>query len=153
MLHNRRPLLAAPLIAGVCMAASLLSPSLSRAQTNSEKTVQIAMKDAEQGIYEGIVEKMLGRLGDASAVALTKLFAEKPIADSDIPPILLIVKLSYGSPEGIEEATERQPRTTLYLLHSLSQTTKDPKIVTSIEETSVYVKSQYAAYVRTHPNE
>ena len=153
MLRNRRLLLAARLLTVLCICASFLSPSLSRAQTNPEKTVQLAMKDAEQGVSEGIVEKMLGRLGDASAVALTKLLADKPIADASIPPILLVVRLSYGSPEGIEETTERQPRTSLYLLRSLSRATNDPKLLASIEETAVYVKSQYATYVKAHPNE
>jgi hypothetical protein len=110
------------------------------------------MKEAEQGRYNGIMVKSLGRLGDASAVVLTKLLTDKPIADADIPPILLVVRLSYDSPEGVEEATDREPRTTLYLLRSLSQATKDPKIVASIEEAATYVKSQYATYVRTHPN-
>ena len=152
MLHNRRPFLAARLLACVCIAASSLSPSVSLAQTYPEETVQIALKQAEQGGYTGVTEKRLGRLGDASAVALTKLLADKPIADAGIPPILLVVKLSYSFPEGVEDAAERQPRTTLYLLRSLSQATKDPKLVSSIDETAAYVKSQYAAYLGNHPD-
>jgi hypothetical protein len=97
--------------------------------------------------------RSLGRLGDASAVALTKLLADKPITDTDIPHILVVVRLSCGSPEAVEEATDRRPRTTLYLLRSLSQATKDPKILGSIEETEVYIKNQYAAYIQRHPNE
>jgi hypothetical protein len=96
MLHKRRSTLEVCLLAGVCIVASSLSASVLRAQMNPEKTVQIAIKDAEQGIYEGILEKMLGRLGDASAVAITKLFADKQLADTDIRAVLLVVRLSYG---------------------------------------------------------
>lgn len=103
--------------------------------------------------YNGVFVKWLPRFGDASAVALTKLLADKPIAHADIPAILIVVRDSYDSPISIEDAAERQPRTTLYLLRSLSQATKDPKILASIEETAVYVKSQYAAYLGNHPGE
>jgi hypothetical protein len=115
--------------------------------------VQMALKDAGQGGYNGIMVKALGRIGDATAVALTEILADKPISDADIPPILLVVELSQVSLEGIEETTDRNPRTTLYLLRSLSQVAKDPKIVASINETTAYVKSRRATYLQKHPNE
>jgi len=103
--------------------------------------------------YDGVFVKWLPRFGDASAVALTKILADKPIADTDIPAILIVVRDSYDSPISIKDAADRQPRTTLYLLRSLTQATKDPRIVASIGETIAYVKSQYAAYSRNHPDE
>ena len=158
MPNNRRPFLATRLFGYVCIASSSLGPFASRAQTLSDKNVQmavvqLALKDAEQGSYNGIMVKALGRIGDATAVALTKILADKPISDADIPPILLVVRLSQGSLEGVEETTDRNPSTTLYLLHSLSQAAKDPKIVASVEETTAYVKSQRATYLQRHPNE
>jgi hypothetical protein len=110
-------------------------------------------KDGMFRVYNGVFVKWLPRFGDASAVALTKLLADKPIADTDISAILLVVRDSYESPISVEESKDRQPRTTLYLLRSLSQETRDPKILASIEETSAFVKSQYAAYSRNHPGE
>ena len=153
MQHNKRSFFVFHQLACFCIAVFLLSPSVLRAQTNAEKTVQITMKEVEQEGVNGVMEKSLSRLGDASAVAITKLLADKPLVETDIRNILLVVKLSYDSPLSVEDATEREPRTTLYLLHSLSQATKDPKILTSIEETTAYVKNQYATYVKTHPNE
>ena len=153
MLHNRRRFNLARLLPCFCIALLSLNPAVCRAQTNAEKTVQIAMTDAEKEGYSGVMQKSLSRLGDASAVAITKLLADKPLADTDIRSILLVVRLSCESPISVEEMAERQPRTTLYLLHSLSQATKDPKILTSIEETKAYVKSQYAMYVKAHPND
>jgi hypothetical protein len=156
MLRSRRHSFAASLIAGFFIAAASLGPSVSWAQTNAEKTVLAAMtkgEDGMYGVYNSFVARSLSRLGDASSVALTRLLADKPIADADIPAILLVVRDSYDSPISIQDAAERQPRTTLYLLRSLSQGTKDPKIVASIEETTAYVRSQYAAYSRNHPAE
>jgi len=114
------------------------------------------MTKGEDGMYrayDGVFVKWLPRFGDASAVALTKLLADKPIADADIPAILIVVRDSYGSPISIEDAAERRPRTTLYLLRSLSHETRDPKNTALIEETAVYVKSQYAAYAKNHPDQ
>jgi hypothetical protein len=103
--------------------------------------------------YNGVFVKRLPRFGDASAVALTKLLADKPILDVDIPAIVIVVRDSYESPTVIEEAADGQPRTTLFLLRSLSQATKDPKNIALIEETTVFVRSQYAAYLRSQPNQ
>lgn len=156
MRHNRQSFLATRLVAFACATAFCLGPSVSWAQTNAEETVQAAMTKDEHGMYRAynaVFVKWLPRFGDASAVALTKLLADKPIANADIPAILIVVRDSYDSPISIEDSAERQPRTTLYLLRSLSQATKDPKIVASIEETAVYVKNQYAAYLTKHPNE
>jgi hypothetical protein len=136
--------------------AVCLSPSASSAQTDVEKTVQHAMTKGEDGMYrayDGFFVKWLPHFGDASAVALTKILADKPIGDADIPAILMVVRDSYDAPVSIEDAADRNPRTTIYLLRSLSQDTKDPKNLTLIEQTTAYVKSQYAAYLKNHPNE
>ena len=155
MLRSRRHPFAASLIAGLFIAAASLGPSVSWAQTTAEETVQAAMTKGEDGVYgayNSFVARSLSRLGDASSVALTKLLVDRLIADADIPAILLVVRDSYDSPKSIQDAAERQPRTTLYLLRSLSQVTKNPKILASIGETAAYVKSQYSAYSRNHPD-
>jgi len=93
---------------------------------NAEETVRTAMTMGEDGMfraYNGVFVKWLPRFGDASAVALTKLLADKPIAVADIPAVLIVVSDSYGSPISIEEAADQEPRTTLFVLSSLSHAT------------------------------
>lgn len=150
---HSKPILAIRVLACVCIAASSLTPPVARAQANAEETVQQSLNMAVQGMFSGAEEKHLGRLGDATAVQLTKLLADKPLRDADIPPIILVTRLSYNFPEGIQDADNRKPRATLYLLRSLSYAAKDPKILGSIEEVTEYVKSQYAAYLRNHPGQ
>ena len=152
----RGPLLAACLVAFACATAFCLGPSVSWTRANAEETVQTAMTKDEHGMfraYDGFFVKWLPRFGDASAVALTKLLADKPIADADIPAILAVVSDSYNAPIGIEDAADRKPRTTLYLLCSLSWLAKNPKTRALIDETTAYVKSQYAEYLRNHPDQ
>lgn len=150
MRHNRRTFFVLRLLACAYVTTLSLSPFLLRAQTDREELVQMAMKEAEQGGYNGVTEKMLGRLGDASAVAITKLLADKPIAATDIPAILIIVRLSYNFPDGIEESADRKPRTTLFLLNSLSHMTNDPKNVEKIADTAAFVRAQYTTYAKAH---
>jgi hypothetical protein len=148
----RRPLISACLIAFACAAGS----SVSRAQTNAEETVHAAMTKGEDGMYRaynGVFVKWLPRFGDASAVALTKLLADKPIAEADIPAILSVVRDSYNSPISIEDAADRKPSTTLFVLSCLSYASTDPKTIKMIADTTAYVNAQYATYAKAHPTE
>src|ERR1700721_283626 len=125
-----RRLLAACLVGFACATAISLGPSVSWAQTNAESTVQTAMTKGEGGMYgayDGHFVKWLPRFGDASAVALTKILAAKPITDTDIPAILIIVRDSYDFLICIEDAADRKPRTTLFVLSSLSARRPTPK--------------------------
>jgi len=156
MQHNRQSFLATRLVAFACVVAFCLGPPILQAQTNAEETVKAAMTKGEDGMYSaynGVFVKRLPRFGDASAVALTKLLADKPMADADIPAILIILRDSFDSPVSIEVAAERKPRTTLYVLRSLSWMTKEPKTRALIDETTAYVKSQYADYLENHPSQ
>jgi hypothetical protein len=101
--------------------------------------------------YDAVFVKWLPRFGDASAVALSKLLADKPIADADIPAILIVVRDSYDSPISIEEAADREPRTTLFVLSSLSHATTEPETIKKVTDTAAYVNAQYATYVKAHP--
>ena len=153
MRPNRQSFLAARLVAFACGIAFWLSPSVSWAQTNAEETVQSAMTKDEHGMYwayDGRFVRWLPRFGDASAVALTKLLADKPIADVDIPAILIVVRDSYDSPISIEEAADREPRTTLFVLSSLSHATTDSDTIKKIADTAAYVNAQYATYAKAH---
>jgi hypothetical protein len=103
--------------------------------------------------YNGVFVKWLPRFGDAAAVALTKLLADKPITGEDIPAILTVVRDSYNAPVSIEDAADREPRTTLFILRSLSHMTGDPNTVQKIEDTTAFVKAQYSAYIKAHPTD
>ena len=110
----RGPLLAACLVAFACATAFCLGPPVSWAQTNAEETVQFAMTKGENGMYRAynaVFVKWHPPFGDASAVALTKILADKPIAVAEIPVILIVLSDSYDSPISIEDGlTENRGR-------------------------------------------
>jgi hypothetical protein len=156
MRPNKQSFLATRLVAFACVAAVCLGPSMAWPQTNAEETVRTAMTKDEHGMYrayDSMFVKWLPRFGDASAVALTKLLADKPISDGDIPAILIVVRNSYESPISIENATDREPKTALFVLSSLSHNTTNPETIKKIADTTAYVKAQYTAYVKANPTD
>ena len=89
--------------------------------------------------------------GDALAVALTKILADKPIAVAEIPVILIVLSDSYDSPISIEDAADRKPMATPFVLSTLSHPTIDPETIKKIADTTAYVVAQYATYAKAHP--
>ena len=59
------------------------------------------MSRASDGVYTSWDEKQLDKLGDAAAVALTKVVEGKDLAAEDIRQILLILTLSFNAPRMI----------------------------------------------------
>jgi hypothetical protein len=65
------------------------------------------------------MRKQLLGMGDAAAVAITRVLAgERPEADT-VDRILLIIEFSFDSPEAIADQADQRPRTALFVLASL----------------------------------
>jgi hypothetical protein len=97
---------------------------------------------AHPGGYFGSDVKSLSRLGDASAVALTKVLGGNGVSPEQMNQVLLIVTLSFEGPKSIENPADRQPRTTLFLLKYLECSTSDPEVRTKIAETRALLQSK-----------
>lgn len=137
---------------GVLFLAFLMSspPQIAFCQTPSdaERAVQLVLKQAANGFYSGTGEKELVSTGDASAVAVAKLFAGKEVTDADVRTILWVVRSSFERPEIVEVADDRQPRAALFLLNSLKHMTTNEKLQADIATTASFLKDQYARYIR-----
>lgn len=79
-------------------------------------TVRNALSEVSEGLYTSWTEKELARLGDASSVSLTKLFAGKSLTRTDVDHALIIISLSFATPKLIQDSADREPRTTMFLL-------------------------------------
>lgn len=102
----------------------VVSPSSSPAQELDgipEHVVKAGLDPKSELIYSGIMRKQLMRMGDAAAVAVTRVLAgERPQSDT-IDRILLIIESSFDSPEAIANQADQQPKTALFVLASLDQ--------------------------------
>jgi hypothetical protein len=100
----------------------------------------------QKGAYDGWTSKQLGATGDAAAVALTKVIAGGHLSARDITSALIVVDLSFASPKGIENESDRSPRTALFVLQYLDQQSRDPnqkkRIVDTQNRLQQYLRSQ-----------
>ncbi|HEY6489022.1 MAG: hypothetical protein WCC26_16290 [Terracidiphilus sp.] len=149
-MNPNRTFIAARLLALCAICAAISVPSFSQ-PSNAIGSVQLALTQLSHGHYSAEGEKGLARNGDASAVAITKVFAGKTLTPAEISNIALVVKQSFEFLGGIENQEDREPRTALFLLNSLSHLTDDPKANADIRSASTFVQSQYSEYIKSEP--
>jgi hypothetical protein len=123
MLHDRKVI---PRTAHfvVCLVVLVVMRSTSFAQELDgipEHVIKVALNPRSSVIYSGVMRKQLMRMGDAAAVAITKvLTGERPQADI-VDRILLAIEISFESPEAIVNQADRKPQTALFVLASLDR--------------------------------
>jgi hypothetical protein len=142
----RRNIRRALLLTAVCLGLSALLLGQME-PLDAEQAVRQAFAHANEGFTSTDV-KELGWLGDASAVALTKVVGGRVLDGRDIESMLLVITLSYEDPRIIRADSDREPRTTLLLLRYLGLATSDTKLKAKIVETKRYVTDQYASFGR-----
>lgn len=108
-------------------------------------TVRQALKNADAGMYTSTDQKLLSRLGDGSAFALVRIIGGAALRDSEIAPIMQLIKLSYESPQTIVDESNREPRATALLLRYLSLSSTDPQTKRKISETRQFVSERCKA--------
>jgi hypothetical protein len=134
------------LLSAICIA--LPAALLCQAEPlDAESAVRQALAHANEG-FTSTDAKELGWLGDASAVALTKITGGRLLEERDIEPMLLIVTLSYSAPRIVKVDSDREPRTTLFLLRSLDLSTTDPRLREKISTARMYVRDQYEKLIK-----
>jgi hypothetical protein len=72
------------------------------------------------GVFYGIQEKRLDRMGDAAAVLVTKVLAGKNASASESSSILDIIHVSFSAPHLVENVFDREPLTTQFVLQYLN---------------------------------
>jgi hypothetical protein len=107
-----------------CLAIIVVSPRSSSAQELDgipEHVIKAGLNPKSEVIYSGIMRKQLTRMGDAAAVAITRVLAgERPLPDT-VDRILLIIESSFDSPEAMANQADQQPKTAPFVLASLDQ--------------------------------
>ena len=108
---------------------------------------QIIRRTIESGISEGHDQKIIGRMGDAAAVALTKVLAGKELTSQDMDLSLTILGSSFADLESIDDATDRNPRTALFVLQRFDGAASSLGLKTRISEMKSRLLEQHARYV------
>src|SRR5579872_6539127 len=112
------------------LAVVLFTSNATYCQTAVATPEQVVARVIDSGTYDGITDKEVSRLGDAAAVAVTKAIGDKflnqqALTASDIGNVLLVFHLAFAAPVIVANPSDRQPKTTLFVLQSLTALTND----------------------------
>lgn len=131
------------------VVASLLCMSgATYGQAANATPEQIIGRVIETGTSEGQVDKQLSRMGDATAVIVTRLFGDKfvgqrGLSERDITNVLIVLHVAFAAPAIVANVPDREPRTTVFVLQCLALLTNDSGLRNSIAETKQYVLNQF----------
>jgi len=103
-----------------------LLASVLRAQVpdnSPEDAIRDALDQKSDFYGSGIMDKQLSRMGDAAAVAITKVIAGKKIDQVIIDRLLVILKTAFSAPRIVENESDRKPRAALFILQLVERLT------------------------------
>jgi hypothetical protein len=100
------------------------------------------------GFIEGHDQKVIGNLGDAGAVLVTKILAGRDLTPNTIGSAVIVIEDSFADPSFVEAAADREPRTALLVLRYLDLSTSDAELKKHIGDTRRYILDRYATSVQ-----
>jgi len=92
-------------------------------------------------MLEGHDQKVIGELGDASAVLITKILSDRNLTSQTIDNVLVVLGGSFADPAHLAIASDREPRTALLLLRYLDISTSDVGLKRRIADTRKYIEA------------
>lgn len=133
----------------LAIIVSLVSASLSLSQNVNKPIVILGPEDVirriiASGGYEGHDVKIIGPMGDAAAVTVTKILAGKTPSASEIDSSLIILNIAFADPSMVEIASDRKPRAALFVLQAFDHSVRDAALKKRISETREYIQARYA---------
>jgi len=130
------------LLAFACAAASVAGGQ-QVADLSLEGTLKRVM---ETGQILGWDTKALSKGGEAGAVILTRLLADRTLSDEEIASALPALDSCFYDPRWVEKPSDREPRTALLLLRYFDFQAHSPDLKKTIAETRKAILDRYAAY-------
>ena len=132
-------------IAALLIVLTSMYPVFAPESTSQEHVIA---RMIETGTFEGHDQKVIGPMGDAAGVIVTKVVSGKPLTSSQIDAILVVLQGAFADPRMIENLADRQPRTTLFVLSYLTSATHEPDLQKRIAEATKYIQDHYLEAVR-----
>lgn len=134
------------LIFVICLG--LLMSGIAHGQTGNDPE-HVIKRMIDTGFFDSVDQKVVGRLGDAGAVLLTKILMGRDLPSSTIGNALVVIEESFVDPSLVETAGDRQPRTSLFILKYLDLSTNDAELKKHIGDTRKYILDRYATSLQT----
>ena len=97
------------------------------------------------GSVDGHADKLLSHLGDAAAVAVTKVLAGRgSLSASEAESVLTVIHLAFSAPHLVDMQADKEPRTALFVLEYVKLTGADTATRARIERERNFVLDQAA---------
>ena len=112
---------------------------------------QVIRKIIFSGMSEGWDNRVIGPMGDAAAVTVTRVVAGRKLTTSEMDGVLVVLGMAYGDPSMVEVAADRKPRTALFVLEYLDCSTQDAALKKRISDERKYVQDRYAESIKKKP--
>src|SRR5580693_7311911 len=109
---------------------------------------QVIARIIDSGTFEGHDQKVIGWLGDAAAVIVTKHLSQRHLSQRDIDMTLIVLIGAFADPSFVRNEADRQPRTTLLVLRYLELSTDDSKLKTRIADAKKYIEDHCVQSIR-----
>ena len=124
------------LAALVCLARP--TPIASQQTATLEEIIR---RNIDQGWFDGHDAKVIGGIGDAAAVVVTKVLAGRDLTAQQIDNTLAVLNEAFG---GVESGPDAEPRTALFVLRALELSTNDAQLRGRIAQTKKYVQEEFS---------
>jgi hypothetical protein len=134
------------ILAGLLGALGL--PLDSPGQVDSEHAVRTLLGQISRQEYESPAESVVSRLGDETSVVMTKIIAGNKPGSARVHDMLTAIRMAYAAPSTITLESDREPRTTLFLLQYFDSIGLDPKLTKEVAEIRMYVVAQAKKVVK-----
>ena len=112
---------------------------------------RVVRRIIDQGLLDGHDHKVIGDMGDAAAVLVTKILAGRDLTTGNIDGVLVVFESSFVDPRFVSTAADREPRTALLVLKYLDASTADPALRKRISETREHVQHRYVRFLQDQP--
>jgi hypothetical protein len=96
------------------------------------------------GFFEGRGIKEMRRAGDSTAVVLTRVLSDHELNKTQIESSIYILNAAFSEPSLIDNASDREPRTALFILRYLDLCTQDSALKAQIVEARKHITEQAA---------
>jgi hypothetical protein len=131
------------------LALLLAAFGATAAPGQSSPQEQIIRRIINTGASEGHDQKLIGGMGDAAAVIVTKILAGRTTTPSEIDNVLVVLDSSFADPRAIDSSQDREPRAALFVLRYLDCYTTDIGLKKRIAETKNRIVNAFAQFVRS----
>lgn len=131
-----RKLLVLSFLFGICFLGAEINGQQKNEIESKTKLVRNLILLKKQGIDASYYSKQNTRLGDISATSLLKIFTiEEMLLQKNLSACLSILQNSFVNLKAIDNPDDRKPIKTMSLLEDLREKSKDPSLVSMIDDT------------------